>query len=357
MAGTMWFHYARDFLPQEKRADWSRAGGFPRNLLWQPSDGKGPFYRKQVLLEEIRSLRADLLCLVELDCFSEFKESLDSEGYDAVFHKRPGRKEDGCGIFWRRSVFASAGPCKALVYKEPAEDRIALVQPVRHLETQRLVTVVSTHLYWDQSTGHQLSEAKELLSFIANEAQQDSAILICGDMNTTPHSDAYKILRERFADAAVEEPASAHYASGSFTTLKPPVYYFAKPLGHGQAPQKVEQWHEAEGRQHVIDYIFYDPALLQVREPAVIPCMASEPPKKKRRVSEGAANFNEGFCSGAWDLKPVTQQVLQARLRDPSWTPPRKTGEPQSGIPNRRYGSDHVPVVCELSFRDVVPAT
>ncbi|CAE8692894.1 unnamed protein product, partial [Polarella glacialis] len=54
-----------------------------------------------VLLTEIRALRADVLCLVELDCFEEFRSVLADEGYDATFQARPG-KDDGCGIFWRR---------------------------------------------------------------------------------------------------------------------------------------------------------------------------------------------------------------------------------------------------------------
>eukprot|EP00438_Fugacium_kawagutii_P002086 Skav219388 [mRNA] locus=scaffold2133:10887:14751:+ [translate_table: standard] len=51
MAGTMWFHYARDFLPtsfSSSHWDWSRQGNFPRSLLWSAEDGPSRFYRLQV---------------------------------------------------------------------------------------------------------------------------------------------------------------------------------------------------------------------------------------------------------------------------------------------------------------------
>eukprot|EP00439_Symbiodinium_sp_Y106_P046745 s2414_g5.t6 len=61
MAGTMWFHYARDFLPAQfasSKWDFRKADpSFPPNLMWSPDDGQSRFYRRQVLLQEIRALR------------------------------------------------------------------------------------------------------------------------------------------------------------------------------------------------------------------------------------------------------------------------------------------------------------
>ncbi|CAK9098351.1 unnamed protein product, partial [Durusdinium trenchii] len=162
MAGTKWFHYARDFLPASFASnhwDWSRAGHFPRSLLWSREEGQSRFYRLEVLLKEIRSLSADVLCLVELDCFEEFQQILGADGYDAVFQPRPG-KHDGCGIFWRREVFESVGPCRALIYALPANDRIAVAQLLVHRLSRDALLVLSSHLHWDQALGYQASEAQ-----------------------------------------------------------------------------------------------------------------------------------------------------------------------------------------------------
>merc|ERR1712190_509799 len=137
-----------------------------------------------------RSLNADVLCLTELDCFPQFREVLSNEGYDAVFQGRPG-KGDGCGIFWRRDMLEAKSPCHHIVYGEPAQDRIALVQVLQHRQTGKDVLVLSTHLHWDQQTGHQVSEAKELMSLIsdisaevASSSSVEPAVVVCGDLNS-----------------------------------------------------------------------------------------------------------------------------------------------------------------------------
>lgn len=262
MAGTMWFHYARDFLPasfSSSHWDWSRAGHFPRSLLWSSEDGPSRFYRLQVLLKEIRSLSADVLCMVELDCFHEFREILDADGYDAIFQARPG-KQDGCGIFWRREVFQPVGPCRALIYARPVNDRIAVGQMLKHLPTQQMLLVLSSHLHWDQAAGHQASEAQELMGLMEDMSHEHEAAtgsrpaaVVCGDLNSLPGSDAYSVLTRSLHDACLPR-GHCGYPEGAFTTLKPDVYFFARPRGQADAR---DQWHWQEGRHEVLDYIFY----------------------------------------------------------------------------------------------------
>jgi len=355
MAGTMWFHYARDFLPRHLAtacADWSRAAGFPRCLAWQPSDGPSRFYRFPVLLQEIRSLRADVLCLVELDCFQEFRDALGAEGYDAAFHPRPG-KADGCGIFWRREAFEAVRPSSSIAYAVPASDRIAAAQALRHRATSRQVLVVSTHLHWDQQAGHQVSEAEELLRF-ADEAAPDAAIIVCADLNALPGSGAYELLRTRLADAALGE--GEDYPEGAFTSMKPDVYYFAWPKGQRHDPQAVCEWHLQEGRREVLDYVFYDAGALQVEAPAVVPRVDDESPAKRcKGTSGGKAPY--GFWAGSWAFTDTPAPGFEAGRKDPNWTPQRANGVLQLGIPNRLHGSDHMPVACTLRWHgEGVPA-
>mmetsp|Transcript_51081 Transcript_51081/g.163494 ORF Transcript_51081/g.163494 Transcript_51081/m.163494 type:complete len:380 (+) Transcript_51081:62-1201(+) len=359
MAGTMWFHYARDFLPAALSTscpDWTRAAGFPRHLAWQPSEGASRFHRLPVLLAEVRALRADVLCLVELDCFQEFRDALAAEGYDAVFRARPG-KADGCGIFWRRDVFEPAAPCELLVYALPAQDRIAAAQALQHRASLQKVLVVSTHLHWDQQAGHQAEEAEELLAFVrsaeAGAGVGRGASVVCGDLNATPGAAAYRALLRRFRDAALQGEA-AEYSEDAFTSLKPDVYYFARPRGRQHDAGAADEWHWQEGRHEVLDYVLYDPGAFELERPVAVPSLGSEtPPPRKRSRTAGAkkAKAPYGYWAGGWAFEGSPAPGWEERRYDSTWRPGRTHGQLQLGIPNRLHGSDHLPVACTLRLR------
>ncbi|KAH7429869.1 hypothetical protein KP509_09G069400 [Ceratopteris richardii] len=59
--------------------------------------------RSRAILERLLSFKADILCLQELDEYETFyKTQMDDHGYSSIYVKRPGKKKDGCGIFYRR---------------------------------------------------------------------------------------------------------------------------------------------------------------------------------------------------------------------------------------------------------------
>lgn len=368
MAGTMWFHYARDFLPKglaAKSPDWSRDAGFPRCLLWKEGapDGPGRFYRFPVLLAEIRALNADVLCLVELDCFAEFRDALWQDGYDAVFQMRPG-KADGCGIFWRRDVFTAGAPPSSLAYEVPAQDRVALAQPLWHVHAAQPLLVISTHLHWDQEAGHQVEEAQELLTFTKSAAEragpwyQNCPTVICGDLNAVPDSPAHRLLCGaadagtvgRFLDAA------APYVAGTFTSLKPDVYYWARPRGRQRDETAQEEWHMQAGRSDVIDYVLVDRETLEVEAPPELPALTLRAPRGVASGGPAAAAAKPqppfGFWAGGWAFAGSPAEGYEEQKCNPAWVPARAQGELQLGIPNRQRGSDHIPVACTLRFRE-----
>ena len=56
------------------------------------------------LLQEIKQYNCDILCLQEVqnDHFdTHFKCSLEMLGYDGIYKKRTGDKQDGCAIFFK----------------------------------------------------------------------------------------------------------------------------------------------------------------------------------------------------------------------------------------------------------------
>jgi len=213
---------------------------------------------------------------------------------------------------------------------------------------------VSTHLHWDQRAGHQVSEAEELLAF-TKEAEaaagvKDGAAVVCGDLNARPGTAAYKVLRGRFRDAALDGP-EASYAESAFTSLKPDVYYFAKPRGRQYDREAWDEWHLQEGRQEVIDYVLYDPGAFDVEAPAVIASADNAGPAKRRKGERAAGKAPYGFWAGGWAMAASPAVDWQERRWDPAWRPERAQEQLQLGIPNRLHGSDHLPVACTLRFK------
>merc|ERR1712190_121586 len=84
-------------------------------------------------------------------------------------------------------------------------------------------------------------------------------------------------MRRHFRDAALEvhvpldnEADVSDYADGAFTSIKPDIYYFAKPRGTQWDSNAWEEWHFQEGRREVLDYIFFDAEALKLQETAKV---------------------------------------------------------------------------------------
>ncbi|XP_037274722.2 protein angel homolog 2 isoform X1 [Rhipicephalus microplus] len=173
--------------------------------------------RRKNLLAELKEINADILCLQELqqDHYeTDFKPELEKMGYGCLYKQRTGDKRDGCGIFFRKSVFE-------LDCFEPIEyarsdvtvlDRdnvalIAMLKPVAgnaKFGADFRLCVSTTHLLFNPRRGDiKLAQLCLLLAEIDRLAFRGDSpdgtplyvpILLCGDMNSEPHSPLYTFL-------------------------------------------------------------------------------------------------------------------------------------------------------------------
>eukprot|EP00249_Psilotum_nudum_P005767 c19190_g1_i1 orf=281-1489(-) len=208
--------------------------------------------RSQAILQRLLSFNADFLCIQELDEFeSFFKRQLDNQGYGSLYAKRPGKKYDGCGIFFRHERFellwsevidyndlVPVGNEGSLSSKSAAhvqnegslntegisleeqtvgEDTRDLNDPRVRLKrdcvgvigafrvvdrSQNLIILANTHLYWDPDLADvKLAQAKYLVSCVcdfketvAREFCCTPPLIICGDFNSTPGDKVYNYL-------------------------------------------------------------------------------------------------------------------------------------------------------------------
>uniref|UniRef100_A0A8C3KUH6 Angel homolog 2 n=1 Tax=Chrysolophus pictus TaxID=9089 RepID=A0A8C3KUH6_CHRPC len=174
-----------------------------RLLIWT--------YRFPNILQEIKQLDADVLCLQEVqeDHYrKEIKSSLESLGYHCEYKMRTGRKPDGCAICFKTSKFSliSSNPVEFFRRDIPLLDRdnvglVLLLQPKFPCKTNAAICIANTHLLYNPRRGDiKLTQLAMLLAEIASVAPQKNGtfcpIIICGDFNSVPGSPLYRFIKE-----------------------------------------------------------------------------------------------------------------------------------------------------------------
>mmetsp|Transcript_84116 Transcript_84116/g.271207 ORF Transcript_84116/g.271207 Transcript_84116/m.271207 type:complete len:406 (-) Transcript_84116:301-1518(-) len=161
--------------------------------------------RRPRLLEQIRSMKADILSLVELDHFFDFRENL-SDTYEAAFTKRPrALSSDGSSIFWRKQRFELLRPPINITFEdwEPRQgevhhqDRVMLAVALRDRSPGgmgRRLVAASVHLMRNpEDTGKdamrmlEVSQMMRALSCFVAEVGAEG-LVVMGDFNAVPQS-------------------------------------------------------------------------------------------------------------------------------------------------------------------------
>ncbi|KAH0622712.1 hypothetical protein JD844_025252 [Phrynosoma platyrhinos] len=168
-------------------------------------------YRFPNILEEIKQLDADVLCLQEVqkDQYgTQIKPSLEALGYHCEYKMRTGRKPDGCATCFKTSKFnlLSSNPVEFFRHNIPLLDRdnvglVLLLEPQFYCKTNTAICVANTHLLYNPRRGDiKLTQLAMLLAEITNVAIRENGhfcpLVICGDFNSVPHSPLYNFLRE-----------------------------------------------------------------------------------------------------------------------------------------------------------------
>jgi mRNA deadenylase 3'-5' endonuclease subunit Ccr4 len=184
-------------------------------------------HRGALLLDQIATIDADLVALLECTHFSDtFQPAFKKRGFECNFVLKdavPDEKgwNDGAAIAWRTSVFAlvaSLGRSKDTKHGAPVISIVALL----HLPSKRIVRVAATHLKakrgQEKVRTHQCQQLARLLDEFDKTAKDANgqpvkcdATLLMGDFNAEEVEPCFSVLRE----------ASLNMLSGpSYTTMK-----------------------------------------------------------------------------------------------------------------------------------------
>jgi mRNA deadenylase 3'-5' endonuclease subunit Ccr4 len=191
-------------------------------------------HRMPLLMYEILSYHADILCLQEVDWYifqSYYQPLLESQGYQGYFASKLSGQQEGCAMFWSTEKFArvdendisSIGINEILLddtddgWNAPQQ----LFQQLPHMKgrIQELgqvlqwttlvsrendslrVVVGNTHLYYHPLGDHfrvvQAYGACRKLNQLGC-----SRIVLCGDFNSDPASGAIQLLLDRSIDSS-----------------------------------------------------------------------------------------------------------------------------------------------------------
>lgn len=193
--------------------------------------------RAPIILDVLKNLDADILCLQELDEYDNFyKEKIEKDYYSSIYIKRSGRKSDGCGIFYKHNKLELVIE-ETIDYNDLAnlllDESSSVEQKEKELANnkgkgdandpyvrlkrdcvgimaafkfkkpyQHYIIVANTHLYWDPEWADvKLAQAKYLLSRVAKFKKMVSenfectpSVIVTGDFNSVPGDKVYQYL-------------------------------------------------------------------------------------------------------------------------------------------------------------------
>jgi mRNA deadenylase 3'-5' endonuclease subunit Ccr4 len=186
---------------------YAHRGWYPRT----PAIVLRPEWRIPALARHVAGLKADLLCLqeVEPDLLARLRAELAVSGYDVHYARNAGRRPDGLAMFYRKEAFITVSASR-LVFTDgdgaaPDSGCIALIALFRVEE--RLLGVINTHLLWDPP-GSSLTaqrgyrQARQLLAEYRKLENSAAAWILAGDLNVTPESALVAMMRGAGLDYA-----------------------------------------------------------------------------------------------------------------------------------------------------------
>ncbi|KAK4748743.1 hypothetical protein SAY87_015329 [Trapa incisa] len=198
--------------------------------------------RSQAILTVLKNLKADFLCLQEVDEYDGFyRANMEKTGYASVYVQRTGEKRDGCGIFYRQdraelvlvdrieyndlvdsiqeitdssdihndemsngnsdAKTKCASPVKKSTddHADPCvrmkRDCVGILAAFRLKGSPgQLIIIANTHIYWDPEWADvKLAQAKYLLSRLArfrtkvsDKFESFPPVIVAGDFNSIP---------------------------------------------------------------------------------------------------------------------------------------------------------------------------
>jgi endonuclease/exonuclease/phosphatase family metal-dependent hydrolase len=162
-----------------------------------------PAWRVPALVRGVSALKADILCLqeVEAESFAALRTSLGVIGYGAQYARKYARRPEGCAVFYRQNVFELLSE-RVIAYADGADGaphtgHIAMI--VIFQSMGGILGVINTHLTWDPPSTPDSAQVgrrqtKQLLTEYERTVSDARAWILAGDFNVTPDSEIIEMV-------------------------------------------------------------------------------------------------------------------------------------------------------------------
>lgn len=271
-------------------------------------------YRKELILQEVMTYSADIICLQEVDSeqYEEyFLDALSGQDYDGVFHAKSRsrtmsgeekRHVDGCATFFKNTVFSMVEQqlieFNQIAMRRPdfkktedmfnrvmTKDNIAVVTLLEHRASGARLIVANAHITWDPVFKDvKLVQVAMLMDELAKIGDQFARLpprlglaegydkapdytngtkiptIICGDFNSVPDSGVYEFLSKGKVGRDHEDFMSHIYGTYTSEGLTHKLALRSAYDNIGELPFT----NYTPGFQGVIDYLFYTTNSLSV---------------------------------------------------------------------------------------------
>ncbi|XP_034839394.1 protein angel-like isoform X1 [Maniola hyperantus] len=172
-----------------------------QNLNWNSRAAK--------IYDEILSLSPDILCLqeVQVSHLNTFYSKFEEMGYCGIFKQKTGERQDGCAIYFKKSLFDLQDHISVEFYQPEMpilnRDNIGLMAKLApKCSPGTPVVVATTHLLYNpKRTDVRLAQLQVLLAEIDRFAYINDGkewgylpIILAGDFNSTPESAVVELL-------------------------------------------------------------------------------------------------------------------------------------------------------------------
>ncbi|EDV26310.1 uncharacterized protein TRIADDRAFT_21945 [Trichoplax adhaerens] len=237
-------------------------------------------YRQQLLMRELTSYNADLICLQEVshETFNNrLKYGLQFQGFQGLWKSRVFDNNDGLAIFYKTSKFDLISqhdldlnasiqkdsyqeallnlirPYDQLVHEVLSRSNVLQVALLRRKEcNDQLICLANTHLYF-----RPLAEIIRLIQIQAitnhlsliSKSISDLPVILCGDFNSAPSSDTYQFLTNGYCK-------SQSTADESYLLKDAASFEFSHNLTFDALSQTLHCTHHTTNFSGTIDYIF-----------------------------------------------------------------------------------------------------
>ncbi|KAG7023237.1 Carbon catabolite repressor protein 4-like 5 [Cucurbita argyrosperma subsp. argyrosperma] len=324
-------------------------------------------FRKELICNAIKFYNAGILCLQEVDRFNDLDELFQNYGYKSVYKARTGEANDGCALFWIEKLFT-------LLHQESIEfqsfglrNNVAQLcvfkmnKPKSKSKTSRSFVIGNIHVLFNPNRGDiKLGQVRLFLEKAHSLSQRwgNIPVIMAGDLNSIPkvilfhwrgffyHDNKYITRLYLVAISTILAIDLVLYLS-FFQMIR--VQYISFWL-HQRSNVSASRSFRWSGEEIRIASGIENVTCLQ-HHLKLSSAYYGVPGSCKTRDANGeplVTSFHSNFM-GTVDYIWHSEKLAPVRVLE---TLPIDALKRTGGLPNEKWGSDHLALVCELAFDD-----